>query len=154
VKVLIASEHAGYELKQLLADYLRSQEYEVAIAGALSSEPIDYPPIAAAAACDIVAGEHELGILICGTGIGVSIAASKVPGAIVGLCTNEYMAKMARAHNNANILCLGSRVIGVNLAFEIADAFLATPFEGGRHERRYEKIRQIEEQYLRERATE
>ena len=153
MRVLIASEHAGYELKQRLADYLRSYDYDVATAGALSSEPVDYPPIAAEAACDVVAGKHELGILICGTGIGVSIAASKVPGAIVGVCTNEYMAKMARAHNNANILCLGSRVVGLNLAFEIADVFLTTPFEGGRHERRYEKIRRIEEQYLREPAS-
>jgi ribose 5-phosphate isomerase B len=111
---------------------------------------MDYPPIAAAAAREVVEQKHEVGILICGTGIGMSIASSKVPGAIVGLCTNEYMAKMARAHNNANILCIGSRVIGVNLAYEIADAFLATPFEGGRHERRYNKILEIEGEYLRE----
>lgn len=150
MKVLIASEHAGYELREQLAEHLRSRGHEVSTAGAPSSEPMDYPPIAAAAAREVVEQKHEVGILICGTGIGMSIASSKVPGAIVGLCTNEYMAKMARAHNNANILCIGSRVIGVNLAYEIADAFLATPFEGGRHERRYNKILEIEGEYLRE----
>lgn len=149
MNVLIASEHAGYELREQLAEYLRGKGHEVSTTGAPSSEPIDYPPIAAAAALEVVK-KHDLGILICGTGIGMSIASSKVPGAIVGLCTNEYMAKMARAHNNANILCLGSRVVGLNLAYEIADAFLATPFEGGRHERRYNKIREIEAEYLRE----
>ena len=148
MKVLIASEHAGYELKKHLNGRLREQGYEVCEAGALSSEPTDYPPISEAAAKQVVAGEAELGIFICGTGIGVSIAASKVPGTIVGLCTNEYMAKMARAHNDANILCLGSRVIGVNLAEEIVDAFLRTPFDGGRHQRRVGQIREIEASYL------
>lgn len=153
MRILLACEHAGYELREHLAVYLASKGHEIERAGARTSEPVDYPPISAAAAREVVAGNYDIGISICGTGIGMSIAAGKIPGAIVALCTNEYMARMARAHNNANILCLGSRVTGVDLAESIVDAFLTTQFEGGRHERRFNKIKEIEAEHLKASAS-
>lgn len=147
MKILLTSEHAGFELREALAVHLRSKGFEVETAGAPSTDSVDYPPIAAEAAKRVVDGEFDLGISICGTGIGMAIAASKVPGAIVGCATNAYMARMARAHNNATTLCLGSRVIGRDLAFEIAETFLTTEFEGGRHARRVDQIMAVERDY-------
>lgn len=149
MKILVASEHAGYELKQKLISRLKEQGFEAHGFGAESSEPVDYPPIAADAAALVAAGEYDFGIVICGTGLGVSIAAGKVPGIRAALCLNEYMAIMAREHNDANILALGSRVIGENLAYFIVDAFFKADFAGERHARRVEQIGEIEKRYTR-----
>ena len=153
MRIIVASEHAGYELKELLYRYLRDQGHSVTRAGAISSAPVDYPPIAEEVAVRVTQGEFDCGILVCGTGIGVAIASGKVPGTRVALCLNDYMARMARAHNDANILCLGARVIGSGLAQAIVDAFLSTGFEGGRHVPRMEMVRALEEKYTNIRSS-
>jgi len=145
-RILIASEHAGLQLKEELCSQLR-QCYDITETGAVSSEPIDYPPIAMEAAERVVRGEFDVGILICGTGIGMSIAAGKVPGARVALCTNEYMAQMSRRHNDANILCLGAWITGTRLSLAIAESFLHGAFEAGRHARRVQEIDLLARKY-------
>ena len=147
MKIAIACEHAGFELKNKVKEYLIEKGYDVADLGADSSEPIDYPYIAANMTEMVVKGDYSSGILICGTGIGMSIAACKVPGARAALCTNSYMAKMARNHNDANILCLGSWITGLRLSYDIVDTFLANEFEGGRHQRRINLIYKLEKKF-------
>lgn len=138
-RIVIASEHEGFELAQQLRDDLR-QDFDVFEAGALSCEAVDYPSIAMDVTERVMGGEFDLGILICGTGIGMSIAAGKVRGSRVALCTNEFMAQMARRHNDANILCLGAWVTGTRLSLAIVRGFLQSEFEAGRHARRVEQI--------------
>ena len=147
MKIAIASEHAGYELKEKIKAHLIGKGYETDDLGASSSEPIDYPFIAAGLAEKVAGGRYDRGILLCGTGIGMAIAAGKVPGIRAALCTNAYMAKMTREHNDANVLCLGSWVTGPGLALDIVDTFLGHGFTGGRHIPRVDKIRQLEEKY-------
>ncbi len=147
MKIAIASEHAGYELKEKIKAHLIEQGHEVSDLGAASSEPIDYPFIASGLAERVALGEYEKGILICGTGIGMAIASGKVPGVRAALCTDAYMAKMTRQHNDANILCLGAWITGLGLSLDISDAFLQHEFTGGRHIPRVDKIRQLEERY-------
>lgn len=147
MKIAIASEHAGFELKEKIKAHLLEEGYEVDDLGSMNSEPVDYPFIASGLAERVALGEYEKGILICGTGIGMAIASGKVPGVRAALCTNAYMAKMTRLHNDANVLCLGSWITGLGLSLDITDAFLATGFMGGRHIPRVDKIRQIEERY-------
>lgn len=139
MKIAIGADHAGYHLKEALREGILA-EYEVLDFGTHSPERTDYPLYAFAVGEAVAGGEADLGILICGTGIGMSMAASRVPGIRAALCTNVYMAKMARAHNDANVLCLGGRVIGPGLAEEIVRTFLTTAFEGGRHARRLELL--------------
>jgi ribose 5-phosphate isomerase B len=146
-KIAIASEHAGYELKEKLKLELIKNGYELTDLGVKSDEPADYPYIAANLAERVVKGEFFKGILLCGTGIGMTIAAGKVPGARAALCTNSFMAKMAREHNDANILCLGAWITGYRLTFEIVEEFLNSDFSGGRHERRIGLIKELEEKY-------
>ncbi len=138
--VAIGSDHAGYPLKEALLQALRAQGCDVHDFGAYSPDSVDYPDIAKEVASAIVAGRFEKGILICGTGVGMSIAANKVKGIRAAACSEPYSARMSRAHNNANIIALGGRVVGQGLALDIVKAFLETEFEGGRHERRVEKI--------------
>lgn len=139
--VAIGSDHAGYELKEELAAALRAAGYQVEDFGAFSRESVDYPDIAREVAEAVSSGRLERGILVCGTGIGMSITANKVPGIRAAACSEPYSAAMARRHNNANVLAVGGRVVGAGLALEIAKAFLNTQFEhGSRHERRVEKI--------------
>ncbi|QLA16954.1 ribose 5-phosphate isomerase B [Desulfolutivibrio sulfoxidireducens] len=133
--VVIGSDHAGVALKKLLSDHLAAQGYDVVDVGPADTKSVDYP-IFAARACDAVLAQNALGILICGTGLGMSMTANRRPGIRAALCANEFMARMARLHNDANILCLGERVLGQGLALAIADAFFTTDFEGGRHKRR------------------
>jgi ribose 5-phosphate isomerase B len=147
MKILLSSEHAGYQMKIELSQKLKSSGFQVENHGALSDDPVDYPPIIEDATLRVVRGEFDLGIFLCGTGIGVSIAASKIPGAVVALCNNSYMARMAKEHNNANVLCLGSRVVGIDHGFDIVKTFLITEFEGGRHLRRLEQVQSIEMKY-------
>lgn len=138
--VYIASDHAGFHLKDFLAEYLRGRGHEVHDLGPDSEASCDYPDSARAVADALLQREDALGILICGTGIGMSMAANRVHGIRAALATCEFHARACRAHNNANILCLGERITGRGLAAELVDIFLATPFEGGRHLRRVQKF--------------
>ncbi len=139
-KIFLGSDHGGFALKAHLVEMLRAAGEEVHDMGVLSETAVDYPDIAQKTCGALLQEPEALGILICGTGIGISIAANKLPGIRAALCTEEYSARMARAHNNANVLCLGGRVTGPELAFAIVRSFLSTQFEGGRHQRRVDKI--------------
>ncbi len=141
MRIIIGADHGGYTLKEAVKQHLTNSGHEVFDQGTHdATTSVDYPDYALPVARAVVAGEYDLGIIVCGTGIGISIAANKVRGARAALCTDPYMARMARMHNNANILALGGRVIGEGLALDIVDAFLAASFEGGRHTRRVKKI--------------
>lgn len=143
--IAIGSDHGGFELKQKIIEHLSGKEIEVFDCGAFSTDSVDYPDIAKEVCLSILGNKQRFGILICGTGIGISIAANKIKGIRAALCHNEYDAKMARAHNDANVLCLGGRVIGPGMAIEIVDAFLAEKHLGGRHKRRVDKITRLED---------
>uniref|UniRef100_A0A7C5ZD39 Ribose 5-phosphate isomerase B n=1 Tax=Caldicellulosiruptor owensensis TaxID=55205 RepID=A0A7C5ZD39_9FIRM len=146
MKIAIGSDHAGFSLKEAIKKHLETRGIEYKDFGTYSPESCDYPDIAKEVAITLKNGEFEFGILICGTGIGISIAANKVKGIRAALCHDTFSAKAARAHNNANILAMGARVIGEGLACEIVDAFLSSTFEGGRHQRRVDKIHLIEDE--------
>ncbi|HEY66735.1 MAG TPA: ribose 5-phosphate isomerase B [Thermoflexia bacterium] len=146
MRIAIGADHGGYELKQQIADFLIAQGHQVQDFGTHSPESVDYPDFAAPLARAVVAGEFERGILICGTGIGMSIAANKVRGARAALCTDCYMAHMSRQDNDANILCLGGRVLGLGLALDIVQVFLNSEFLGGHHTRRIGKIRALDDE--------
>jgi ribose 5-phosphate isomerase B len=145
-KIGIASDHAGKELKQLVADFVRLKNYEVIDYGVSmeSDKSVDYPDYAAILATDISTGKIERGILICGTGIGMSITANKFPGVRAAIVTDEFTARMCRAHNDANVICIGSRVLNPHRATEFVNIWLDTKFEGNRHKTRLDKIRDIE----------
>lgn len=144
MKIGIGSDHGGYDLKEVVKEYLESKGIEVLDYGTDSEESVDYPDYGKIVGESVVSGECDRGIVICGTGIGISIAANKVNGVRCALCGDTYSAKMSRAHNNANVIALGARVIGVGLALDIVEAWLDTEFEAGRHERRVNKIMDIE----------
>jgi len=148
LRIAVACDHSAVALKNRLVELLRARGHDVRDLGTHDSTSVDYPDYALRVTDEVTAGRCESGILICGTGIGMSLAANKVPGVRAALATDPYMARMARAHNDANILCLGARVIGEGLAEAILDAWLSTAFMGGRHATRLAKIRQIEEHYL------
>ena len=134
--IVIGCDHAAYTLKGIVANHLRDRGFTVIDVGTNSPESCHYPVFAHRVCQKVQSGEAELGILVCGTGIGMSMAANRVPGIRAAVCTTEFHAAYARAHNNANIICLGERVTGQGLAADMVDIFLATPFEGGRHLRR------------------
>lgn len=142
--IAIGSDHAGYELKVHIRKYLEEKGVEVKDVGCDSPASVDYAVYGESAAREVAEGRAEFGIVICGTGLGISMAANKTRGIRAALCTNEYMAQMARRHNDANVLALGARVVGTGLAEAIVDAFLAAQFEGGRHARRVQLIMDIE----------
>ena len=144
--IALGCDHGGYELMQEVKAHLTKRGFEFKDFGCYGLEAVDYPEYARAAANAIVSGECEKGILICGTGIGISIAANKVPGIRCALCTDCFMAEATRLHNDANMLALGARVTGVGLALKIVNIFFDTEYEGGRHQRRIDKITQIEVQ--------
>jgi RpiB/LacA/LacB family sugar-phosphate isomerase len=146
LKIVIGSDHAGVEMKREISIFLRKLGYEVIDCGTHTTDSVDYPDIAEQVTCEVLK-QNIPGILICGTGIGISIAANKVDGIRAALCTNEFTARLARQHNDANILALGSRVTAVSYALEIVDVFIKTDFEAGRHHNRVEKIKQIEKKY-------
>lgn len=148
MRIAIGSDHAGYALKEQLRDRLQKAGLDVADFGTASPDSTDYPDYAAAVTREVVAGKADRGILVCYTGVGMSIAANKVRGIRAALCMNADQAQLTRAHNNANVLALGAKYTPVELAGEIVDAFLATEFEGGRHARRVGKITSIEEENL------
>lgn len=145
MKIAIGSDHAGFALKEQLRDRLKKAGLEVADFGTNSPESTDYPDYAAAVTREVVEGKADRGILVCYTGVGMSIAANKVRGIRAALCMNADQAQLTRAHNNANVLALGAKYTPIEVAGEIVDTFLATEFEGGRHARRVSKITSIEE---------
>ncbi len=144
MKVIIASDHAGLELRRELVSALQELRVEVNDVGPTTNASVDYPDFAKMVCKAVAAGEYQYGVLVCGTGIGMSITANKYRGIRAALCTSEFEARMTRAHNDANVLCLGQRVVGAGLARGIVEAFVATPFEGGRHQKRLDKIREAE----------
>ena len=139
-KIAIGSDHGGFNLKETIKEYLKAPGYEVVDFGIYTKEACDYPVVAKAVANEVAQGKSDKGILVCGTGIGMSLAANKVRGIRAVALENTYSARVSRAHNNANILCLGERVIGEHLALDIVDMWLKTGFEGGRHKRRVDMI--------------
>ncbi len=143
----IGSDHGGFNLKTEIIKFLKEKGYEVKDFGTYSTESVDYPDFGQAVTEAVSEGECDKGIVICGTGIGISIAANKVKGIRAALCTDTYMARMSREHNNANILALGERVVGIGAALDIVETWLDTEFAGGRHQLRLDKIAQIEEKY-------
>lgn len=147
MKIVIASDHGGFRLKQEIIKQLEGKNIEYEDFGAYSEESVDYPDYGQSVGEAVASGKFDRGIVICGTGIGISIAANKVPGVRAALCGDCFSAKVSREHNNANVLALGERVIGVELAKMIVDVWLDTEFAGGRHERRVGKIGNIEDKY-------
>lgn len=144
MKLGIAADHGGYELKELIIDHLKSKGYELVDYGTNSNESVDYPDYASKLCQGILDKEVDQGIAICGTGIGISIACNKFPGIRAALCSDTFSARATRNHNDANILCLGARVLGQEIAKDIVDNFLQEDFQGGRHQARVEKIHLIE----------
>jgi len=143
-RLIAGSDHAGLALRAEAVRIAKAAGYEVQDLGPFSGESVDYPDYARRVADAVAEGRARLGILVCGTGIGMSIAANKVKGVRAATCSSEFEARMARAHNDANVLCVGERVVGLGLASAIVRAFLETAFEGGRHQRRVDKIGQME----------
>ncbi|ABW20104.1 ribose 5-phosphate isomerase B [Alkaliphilus oremlandii] len=147
MKIAIGSDHGGYGLKELIRKHLQEKGFDIKDFGTDSTASVDYPDFAKAVGEAVVAGEFQRGILICGTGIGISIAANKIPGVRCALVGDCFSAKATRQHNDANILALGERVVGPGLALEIVDIWLSAEFEGGRHQGRVDKIADIEKKY-------
>ncbi|MCL4499567.1 MAG: ribose 5-phosphate isomerase B [Chloroflexi bacterium] len=147
MKVALGADHAGFPLKEELKETLKRNGIEYVDFGTFSNESVDYPDFAGMVAEKVVAGEFDKGVLVCGSGIGVSIAANKVPGARAALCSEIETARLSRRHNDANVLTLGARFIDVELAKKILLVWLETEFEGGRHGRRVDKIRELERRY-------
>src|SRR5512137_282478 len=139
-RIVFGSDHAGLALRAEAVRVAREAGFEVEDLGPLTGESVDYPDFASRVGKAVVEGRARLGVLVCGTGIGMSIAANKVKGVRAAHCTTEYEARMARAHNDANVLCVGERVIGLGLGGAVVAAFLSQPFEGGRHQRRVDQI--------------
>ncbi len=144
MKIAIGSDHGGFKLKEIIKEYLINKGYSVSDLGCYSEDSVDYPDYAEKVARAVANGEYDLGVLMCGTGIGISIAANKVKGIRAALCHDGLTARLAKQHNNANIICIGGRTTGIETAKDIIDNFLESEFEGGRHLRRINKIKDIE----------
>ena len=140
IKIAIGSDHGGFNLKRKVAEFLTNEGYEVNDVGTHSTESCDYPIIARDVAKKVASGEAVKGIILCGSGVGVSIVANKVKGIRAALCHESYTARVSREHNDSNILCMGERVTGDALALDIVKTWLDTPFEGGRHKKRVDMI--------------
>ncbi|MFZ5634710.1 MAG: ribose 5-phosphate isomerase B [Bacillota bacterium] len=151
MRLALASDHGGFRLKAEIIKFLREKGIACEDMGTYSEDPVDYPDYALAVAEGVASGQYDLGIVCCGTGIGVSMSANKVPGIRAALCHDTFSARMAREHNNANVLTLGQRVVGPGLALDIVSAFLGAEFRGeGRHSRRVGKMCGIERKYSRQ----
>ena len=144
LRVAVGSDHAGYEAKELAKRELNALGMEIVDAGAHSAESVDYPDFGAAVGRAVARGEVERGVLICGSGIGISMAANKIAGVRAAVCWNEETARLAREHNDANILCFGARFIEPALAARMVRVFMETDFAGGRHQQRVEKLSQLD----------
>jgi ribose 5-phosphate isomerase B len=153
IKIAIGSDHAGFNLKEKVRAYLQSQGYEVNDFGPESPNSVDYPDFAEKVATDVARGGARFGVLTCGTGLGMALAANKVPGVRATTCHDTLLAHFARAHNNANVLTMGGRIVGPATAEKILDTWLSTPFEGGRHEGRVEKIAAIDQTHHAEKKS-
>lgn len=141
MNIIIGSDHAGFDLKEVCRSFLEQlAEYTIQDAGVYNRDSCDYPTVAHRVSSAVSGGEFDRGILICGTGIGMSMVANRHKGVRAALCHNLYTARLSRAHNDANLLCMGGRVIGEGIALEMMELFLKTPFEGGRHKRRVDLI--------------
>lgn len=145
MKIALGADHGGFELKETIQDWLQARGYKTEDFGTYNTQSCDYSDYAASVSKAVMTGNAQLGILVCGTGIGMSIAANKIQGIRAALCHECFSAKMSRAHNNANVLCLGQRVTGTGLALEIVETWLKSEFEGGRHQRRVDKITALEQ---------
>ena len=145
--VAVACDHGGFTLKGEILAHLEERGIKYVDFGTYTEESCDYPDFAEAACVAVTEGRCDLAILICGTGIGISIAANKIPGIRAACCSDTFSARYTRMHNNANALCFGGRVVGPGLAVDMVDLFLDTEFEGGRHQRRIDKITALEEKY-------
>ena len=147
MKVSIASDHAGYDMRQLVIEHLKSKGFEVIDGGAVSAtERFSYVEAGNKVATDVLSGAADRGIAICGTGIGISVVVNKYKGIRCGLCTNEYMARMSRQHNDANVIAFGARVVGQAVALAMVDAFFTEPFAGERHAVRVNDIKALEDE--------
>jgi len=144
VRVALGSDHAGFQLKEQVKAYLKAQDIQYTDFGTFCESSVDYPDITVPVARGIRVGDFQMGILICGSGVGMTIAACKHKGIRAALCSETYTARLAREHNDANILTMGAWVTGAGLAMEIAETFLKTPFAGGRHSQRLDKILLLE----------
>ena len=144
MKIVVGSDHAAYELKEAIKEKLIGEGHEVIDVGCDSPESVDYPKYGHAVGRTVASGEAERGIAVCGSGIGISIACNKVPGIRAALCTSVEMAEMCRRHNNANVVCMGARMISQDLAFDIIDKWMTTDFEGGKHLRRINEIEDLD----------
>jgi RpiB/LacA/LacB family sugar-phosphate isomerase len=148
MRIAIGADHAGFDLKEIIAAYLRHLGHEVIDVGTNSDDPVDYPDFAEALSKVVVQGQAERGVLICGSVVGTSVSANKIPGIRAGLCHNTYSARQGVEHDDMNVLVLGARVIGIEMARELVDNFLAAKFNGEeRHRRRVEKIKALEKRY-------
>ncbi len=147
LRIAIGSDHAGYDLKQHLVSFITGLGHTVDDQGTYSTESCDYPPICAGVGRTVRDGKADFGIVLGGSGQGEQLAANKVRGVRAALCNCLYTARMARAHNDANVLSMGARVVGIGLAEEIVTTFLSTPFEGGRHARRVAQLSELEDEF-------
>jgi len=149
MRIALGSDHGGYELKEAIKKHLSLKGFEVVDFGTNSTDSCDYPQFAMAVGEAVASEAYDKGILVCGTGVGVSIAANKIPGIRCALVGDCFTAKATREHNNSNVLALGGRVVGAGLALEIVDIWLGTDFQGGRHQNRVDLITEIEKRYSR-----
>ncbi len=145
MRVALGCDHGGFQLKEAVKQYLTEKGVLCEDFGTHSTESVDYAPIAAKAARCVAQGKADFGILVCSTGIGISMAANKVKGIRAAVCTDAHCAEMTRRHNNANVLCMGGHVVDKQTALQLVDIFLGTGFDGGRHQHRIDQIAQIEE---------
>lgn len=144
MRIAVGSDHRGFQIRRRIVNQLREREYDVIDTGAETEENVDYPDIAVKVATQVATGKADRGILICGTGLGMSIAANKVPGIRAAAVHDDVTAELSRSHNDTNVLCLSADLLGERLIHHIVDIWLKTEFEGGRHARRIDKIREIE----------
>jgi len=144
-RIVLSSDHAAIDLRRAIADHISAKGFEVADIGPITTESTPYPQHGQAAAEHVASGQSDLGIIVCGTGQGIMMAANKVKGIRCGVCLDTFSARMIREHNDANMLSLGARVVGAGLALDIVDAFLSADFEGGRHATRVDMIKAIED---------
>ena len=144
MRVAVGSDHAGLGLKQLICEHLASHGHAVVDLGAHSAHPVDYPDFGAAVGREVVFGDSDLGVCVCGTGIGIAIAANKIPGVRAAVVHDVSSARLGREHNDANVICFGARTTGAEVATDALDAFMRSKFEGGRHLLRLEKIAALE----------
>ena len=147
MRIIMGCDHGGFELKEILKKVLIEKGYEVEDYGIHKQERVDYPDYAQKVGEAIASGKGDQGILICGTGIGMSIAANKIRGIRASLCADAFSTKYTRLHNDANVMCMGARTLGSGLALELVEIFLDTPFEGGRHENRVNMITELEKEW-------